>query len=59
MGTRQLNANERLQHVTIKWSNDARLYSATYATPLKIYVKDLLVYDSAEHPENDTTLPPI
>ncbi len=37
---------ERLQHVTIEAGNDPRLFSATYAMPLKIYVKDLLVYDS-------------
>ncbi len=37
---------ERIQHVTIEAGSDARLFSATYALPLKIYVKDLLVYDS-------------
>ncbi len=38
---------ERLQHITIEAGHDApRLFSATYALPLKIYVKDLLVYDS-------------
>jgi hypothetical protein len=37
---------DRIKHVTIESGHDPRLFSNTYAAPLKIYVGDILVYDS-------------
>jgi len=42
---------QKTKHVTIESGHDPRLFSDTYATPLRIHIGDDLVYDSESRPE--------
>ena len=44
---------KKTKHVTIESGHDPRLFSDTYATPLRIHIGDDLVYDSESGPEQN------
>jgi len=51
--SRPAQDKQRTKHVTIESGHDPRLYSDTYATPLRIHIGDELVYDSESRPAQE------
>lgn len=55
--TDSANDRDRIKHVTAESGHDPRLFSWTFAAPLKLYVGDTLVYDSEANSPNDGDMP--
>jgi len=51
--SRPAQDKQRTKHVTIESGHDPRLFSDTYATPLRIHIGDDLVYDSESRPSQE------
>jgi len=51
--SRPAQGKQRTKHITIESGHDPRLFSDTYATPLRIHIGDDLVYDSESRPAQE------